>query len=295
MRKTVNHVFLWLIIYNLLMSLVSLVPGILEAGIGWGNIIAVILGNVLIILIGCRKKWHIEDRAFEFKPMEAKNFWLLVCLLLFCQCLNIITNLITTALGAEGASIDLDISKTGFSFILYAALIGPVAEELVYRRFVIGSLEKYGKISAIIVSCIAFGLMHANLTQGIFAAITGLILGFIYVEYGLIWACIFHIINNFGLATLPGFLIGDSKVAEYIYGGLIIAGGITGIILLIRRRAEVKEWLSQPELRGEHGFAKAVLTSVWFWVFCLMFIFIIVMFIMNPQMTDVISASLNAA
>ena len=74
--------------------------------------------------------------------------------------------------------------------------IGPIAEEIVYRGFVMNILKPYGKHFAIVCSAIIFGIMHANIHQIFFAILVGLVLGYVAMEYSLKWAVALHIFNN---------------------------------------------------------------------------------------------------
>ena len=96
------------------------------------------------------------------------------------------------------------------SMFIYAGFLGPIAEELVFRGFLMRSLEKHGKVLAIVFTSVLFGLMHTNLVQTIFAAVIGLVLGYTAMEYGIGWSITLHILNN--------FLFGDmlSKLEDHI-------------------------------------------------------------------------------
>lgn len=64
---------------------------------------------------------------------------------------------------------EASMNEETFFMLLYAAVIAPVSEELVYRGFVMSSIKKYGKVFAIVVSSVLFGVMHGNLPQALFA------------------------------------------------------------------------------------------------------------------------------
>ncbi len=82
------------------------------------------------------------------------------------------------------------------SMFFYVVFIGPVAEEIMFRGVVLHSLKKYGKIFAVVISSLAFGLMHGNLYQLLFAFGIGLMLAYITLEYSFKWAVVLHILNN---------------------------------------------------------------------------------------------------
>ena len=81
--------------------------------------------------------------------------------------------------------------------IVYIALLPAIFEELLFRKLVYSALKKYGKILAIIVSSVCFGLIHQNLSQGIFAFLVGIIFCIVNEKTGTILSSmLLHFINN---------------------------------------------------------------------------------------------------
>ena len=65
-------------------------------------------------------------------------------------------------------------------FVAIAVQAG-IFEELLFRKAIIDYSKKNGKIFAVIISSIFFGLIHLNLSQFIFALLIGIVFGVIYV------------------------------------------------------------------------------------------------------------------
>ena len=75
----------------------------------------------------------------------------------------------------------------------------PVLEELLMRTAILGLMLRGGVKPwiAITISALAFGLMHMNMAQFVFAAIGGLMLGFVYYKTKNVFAVmIIHAIQN---------------------------------------------------------------------------------------------------
>lgn len=69
--------------------------------------------------------------------------------------------------------------------IFTLCIIGPMAEELVYRGFVYRRLRERGSQAAAAVwSALLFGLMHFNLVQGVYAFVLGILLAHIVERTG---------------------------------------------------------------------------------------------------------------
>ena len=91
-----------------------------------------------------------------------------------------------------------------WSLLLYATLIGPITEELVFRAAGLRALEKYGKVFAIVMTALAFGLFHANFDQLFFATIIGFGFGYLTFEYSIWWAIFYRIFTTW--SSLKGFI-----------------------------------------------------------------------------------------
>ncbi|MDR3307490.1 MAG: CPBP family intramembrane metalloprotease [Coriobacteriales bacterium] len=118
--------------------------------------------------------------------------------------------------------------------LLYAVLIGPIAEEIVFRGAVMRKLERFGANFAIVVSSLLFGLYHMILFQAVFAVFIGLLLAYTAGRFSLKWSILLHILNN-GMAvglTLIG-------VPELAISGFFLAGFIASIIILIANRKKI--------------------------------------------------------
>lgn len=82
--------------------------------------------------------------------------------------------------------------------LLTTGILAPIVEEIAFRRGIQKAVtDKFGSVAGIAVASIAFGVMHGNLFQGIFAALMGIILGIVYDKTGNLWyTTIIHIVNN---------------------------------------------------------------------------------------------------
>lgn len=83
--------------------------------------------------------------------------------------------------------------------ILSACLIGPLAEEAIFR----GAIErrlletKWNPWFAIVISSLFFAAAHGNFQQGVTALIMGCFMGWVYYRTRSIWPCfLIHAVNN---------------------------------------------------------------------------------------------------
>lgn len=167
-----------------------------------------------------------RDLLDDFKSfLKIKNTWLAIIVIgyLYLIAGNLVSNVLSNALSALFA-IDIGesvnqltiieaLNSNGIVFMLLSAIImGPIVEELVFRKAVFG-LIRSDKI-AIIVSTLAFGTIHLigeasiqeALINGVSYFVMGIIFGIIYLRNNRnIWAPIaVHILSN--LIAILGIL-----------------------------------------------------------------------------------------
>lgn len=148
---------------------------------------------------------------------------------------------------AEASMESATSGGTNFSMLLYAGIIGPIVEEIVYRGFAMRLLEKHGKVLAIVVSSMLFGVMHANLPQSIFAFMSGLVLGYVAMRYSLVWSIILHILNNLALGEGMSWALSPlSENAQTIISYVVMSVFfIAGIAVLIIKRKEIGGYIKE--------------------------------------------------
>ena len=90
--------------------------------------------------------------------------------------------------------------------ILVIVIIGPIVEEIIFRKLLIDRLSRYGTTLSIIISAVAFGLFHGNFYQFFYAVAIGLVLGFMYAKTrNILYPIALHMIINFigSVAAIP--------------------------------------------------------------------------------------------
>lgn len=120
--------------------------------------------------------------------------------------------------------------------VLLTVVCAPIFEEIFTRKIVIDRLLPYGEIPAVLISGLAFGLIHGNFNQFFYAAAIGIILGFIYTRTGNIYCTItLHMMFNFlgGVyVSEANKLLGD---VETLTTEQLMAGGpqTTGMLMML--------------------------------------------------------------
>lgn len=112
-----------------------------------------------------------------------------------------------------------------FIFFLFVCIVGPVFEEVIFRRLLLNPLRKYGDYFAVFVTAVIFGIFHGNFDQAPYAIGCGAIFGIVAVRFGSIFPTIvLHVLNN-TLVTFCNYLpaaFPDSNIALSIAQGLTL-------------------------------------------------------------------------
>ena len=167
---------------------------------------------------------------------------------------------------AESAAAATGTSST-LSMFLYVGIAGPVAEELIYRGFVMRRLEKYGSFFAILFSSLLFGIMHGNLAQIFFAAAAGLIFGYLAMEYSIVWSILLHILNNLVFSDLLSrFTEGlPEAAANLISYGTMGVFTVIACIFLYKKKDSIGAWLKANPIPKKYCIW--AFTGFWFLLF----------------------------
>lgn len=223
---------------------------------GTSSIIAVIVG-ILVLMLVFHKTITIKNIWITNQKMTPKKFLMLISVFMAGQLIfSFVSEGIEALLNVFGYSAIAHLEwATGgtdtISMFLYVGFFGPIAEEIVYRGFVMRSLSKYGKHFAIVCSSFIFGLMHANVHQIFFAMVVGLVLGYVASEYSLKWAVVIHIINNCLFSDILSKLIlklpelWQDIVSYILYGGFFVAA----LIIMWKHRQEIKAYYQEHKVK----------------------------------------------
>ena len=172
-------------------------------------------------------------------------------------------------LGIDLASTSLEIINniTWYEALIFAVIIGPFFEELIFRKVILDRVSVFGEKTAMVFSALLFAFFHMSVQQFFYAFLVGLLFSYIYIRTKNIFACyILHAIINFFGSVLPLLMfelvdmdalmelmasetpdelikfieeniIGYSLVAAYSLG--TVALGIAGMVIFFIMRRKI--------------------------------------------------------
>ena len=213
-----------------------------------GSMIAAVIVGVLFLMLFFIKALPVKEIFKPHRKMTFPKLLLIIVVLMGVQMpFMIVDPIVETILNFFGLSIQQAIESslagsTTVSMFLYASFIAPIVEEIVYRGFAMHGLQRAGcgKVAAMLLSSVLFGIMHANPTQSVFAFFVGLVFSYAAIEYGLGWSIVLHITNNFIFGDLLVFiekLLPDnvSTIMDYALFGLLFIGALIILVCMSKR------------------------------------------------------------
>lgn len=238
----------------------SIVSAVTEASeSAWGYFLAASIG--FIILLIWKKPRYLKEEIFaKGAPMKAGDFFPILCIFLSGQMVFMLgSSALELILNAFGYTISeglesLQTDPDNFSMFLYAGILAPITEEILFRGLVQRTMLPFGKKFAILVSSLSFALFHGNLIQTPYAFVVGLVLGYVAAEHNIIWAMVLHMINNLLLGDLLYRFLGSfpDDTVNLIVWGIILAFTVAAVILMILKRKEIAAWLRAERINGAY-------------------------------------------
>ena len=194
----------------------------------------------LPILLFLMKK--LESEKLEKESLSITSFLLYFCisftLMIIGNLIGIgVTSLIGTAIQSDIANpIQTLINSSDILLnLIIISIIGPIFEELLFRKLLIDRTIKYGAKISIILSATLFGLMHGNLNQFFYAFLLGGFFSYIYIKTGkIIYPILLHICLNLMGSVLSLFVLGSANaIAQGTYASFDIGLILIYVLILL--------------------------------------------------------------
>jgi membrane protease YdiL (CAAX protease family) len=117
--------------------------------------------------------------------------------------------------------------------LLYASIVAPIAEELIFRKLLLDKLRRYGDLPAILMTGLAFGLFHMNLAQFFYAAALGFIFAYVTIRTNTVrYSILLHCMINFIGAVMTPLAMTKNLVATFAMALWVFSAITVGIVLL---------------------------------------------------------------
>ncbi len=184
-------------------------------------LVKILVGVLPMYVVGTPICWLLLQRVpAEVPEKHSWNFWQIIGGFTVAYSMIRIGDIIGTYIGSVIESFfpsatattnnvqELVMTGEMWVNVLAMVIVGPVVEELLFRKFLCDRLKPYGDWVTILVTGLMFGIFHGNVTQGVYAFFLGGFLAYIYLRTGNIFLTIgYHIAVNFMGSVIPMLLI----------------------------------------------------------------------------------------
>lgn len=117
--------------------------------------------------------------------------------------------------------------------LLQLVLLGPLAEELVFRAGIEERMLRRGLpvVVPVAVSALTFAVVHANVAQGVAAFVVGIVLGLLYLRTRSLSLCLpAHIANNGLAVVLMAVQPEDYRFSDHFPAVAVAAAGGVAVL-----------------------------------------------------------------
>jgi len=190
---------------------------------------------VLIYFEFIKREKYIEKKDLIIKPLHipiifASGF----CMQFFGSFINYPVILLLQKLEIEApkmAEVPEDFKLIYYIFLI--CVLPAFSEEILFRKFTFLKLSQFGRLKALFLTSVIFGIMHFNLYSVIPLIIAGFIMTFtVYKGFPLIYAVIFHFSMNFSGVILD-VITKNENINTLIYNHYALFGIISGIFVIM--------------------------------------------------------------
>jgi membrane protease YdiL (CAAX protease family) len=184
-----------IIVVYLLCFISPLIPGFPRHGAAYGDTYtAVFFATLLIVSL-----LLIPERRLERGPVASigESIAWAVCGVFILFILQIVTAMINSAilgqpLASEHTKQVVGLTRNAPLFILAASIIGPILEEIIFRKIFFGSLKKkIGFLFAALISSLLFAAFHFDFSHLLIYLVIGFFLCYVYHKTGRIVVTMF--------------------------------------------------------------------------------------------------------
>jgi len=174
-----------------------------------------VFGIMMLILLVLLLRGYLKDNWKDFMKNKRSIFIKGLMTFVLVYLANYIGTIVVMLMGgasdsANQAGIEQILSRVPVPMILYAVLVGPVVEELMFRGVIFTTLRRRHRKLAYIITALAFGLAHvyASILSGNVSEIVQI---FPYFFAGLVFCYSYESSNNI-FASIIGHM-GNNLVA----------------------------------------------------------------------------------
>ena len=244
--------------------------------------------DVIVALLFCAKEKVQLWKAFDFHLVRIQTLLLTVVIFLAIQPIMTVIAGLTDRFIPSLMEVIKEQMYAGNLFVnlVGISLIPAFFEEFLIRGALVGAYRRTGRLRAtILLSALAFGLLHANLSQFFYTFVAGIVLAALYILSGSIWpGILLHFLNN-GASVVEeaikqkygeevakrAFYVSHMELSPLAFALAFFGAAIIVFTLRAIAKQEGNERLLGPCVKGGDG-TKRLITSALVGAFVIVFL-----------------------
>lgn len=226
----------------ILINVLNLIDYNLLSDINIITILSAICNYVLPLPVFIYMMKKIQTSELEKENLTPLRFIKYIAITLTLMWMGNIFGLAITAIlgGAMNAEISNPVTELINSSnillnLLLISIIGPIFEEIIFRKILIDRTIKYGAKVSIIISAVLFGFIHGNINQFFYAFLIGGFFAYVYIKTGNIkYSIILHIITNLMGSIISIFVVSSANaITQGSYTSFDLIGVAIYLIIVL--------------------------------------------------------------
>ena len=208
------------------------------------TLMSYLFSNSLVFFLGMKLIKKKPSSLFKTTDLRFTHIIKYLFILCFIQVtvtyiVQTITDLMPYAdiIGGSDRIISYSSDKSLAVSLMYACIVAPVTEELLYRGFIMKTFSKVSQRFGIIISALFFALGHGNIAQFCLTLIMGLFMGYIDIKHNsLLPSMIIHFVNNTMVtvrSVVAMYAIDALDIYDVVYSYFLIAAALVGLVVFI--------------------------------------------------------------
>ncbi|MDO4778224.1 MAG: CPBP family intramembrane metalloprotease [Tissierellia bacterium] len=238
-KKAFNSSFLFVAVYLLAFNSLSWIMIALKLPSGLSLSVAALFCTYTMYSYMKRNKLKGVNIFSERKKLSLLQIIPAVgTMYLFALIFGLISNFIVERLPYDTKNVTQLISfNLDLWIAVYAVIIGPIIEEILFRGVILSITRKYGALLSILSSALLFGLFHLNIQQSISTIGLGIVFGYYAYFYSLKVSILLHVINN--ILAISMTRLGEDFMSFFSY--ILVVLIILGLIYIFIKFKNIKE------------------------------------------------------
>ena len=107
-------------------------------------------------------------------------------------------------------------------------------------------LEKYGKVFALLITAMLFGLLHQNIVQFFITTMIGILFGYLAQRYSLMAAIALHVLNNLSV-ELTGMLAERYDIVWTLDTAFLVFCALESVVILWKKRKSISAFFKEEK------------------------------------------------